>query len=65
MMALAWSRDERQRVEMRFAGGSIWNHMEHQLSPAIAAGTTDTLISLNDLAEMMDATLPKPRRRGT
>lgn len=35
------------------------------LSPAMAAGLSDTLWSMTDLAEMVDATLPKPGRRGS
>jgi hypothetical protein len=34
------------------------------LSPAMAAGVSDTLWSMGDLAEMVDATLPKPGKRG-
>lgn len=34
------------------------------LSPAMAAGLSDTLWSMTDLAEMIDATLPKPGKRG-
>lgn len=33
-------------------------------SPAMASGLTDTLWSMADVAEMIDATLPKPGRRG-
>jgi IS1 family transposase len=34
------------------------------LSPAMAAGLSDTLWSMTDLAEMIDASLPKPGKRG-
>ncbi len=34
------------------------------LSPAMAAGISDTLWSMTDLAEMIDASLPKPGKRG-
>jgi IS1 family transposase len=34
------------------------------LSPAMAAGVSKTLWSMIDLAEMIDATLPKPGKRG-
>jgi IS1 family transposase len=34
------------------------------LSPAMAAGISDTLWSVKDMAEMIDATLPKPGQRG-
>ena len=34
------------------------------LSPAMAAGLSDTLWSMTDLAEMVDAAQPKPGKRG-
>jgi hypothetical protein len=34
------------------------------LSPAMAAGLSQTLWSMTDLAEMTDASLPKPGPRG-
>jgi len=34
------------------------------LSPAIAAGISPTLWGMTDLAEMIDASLPKPGPRG-
>jgi hypothetical protein len=34
------------------------------LSPAMAAGLSDTLWSMTDLAEMIDAELPRPGKRG-
>jgi hypothetical protein len=36
----------------------------HRMTPAMAAGVTDTLWSMTDLAEMVDASLPKPGPRG-
>jgi len=39
-------------------------HKTHRLSPAMAAGLTDKLLSIADLAEMVDAALPKPEKRG-
>jgi hypothetical protein len=33
-------------------------------SPAMAAGVSDTLWSMTDLAEMVDAAQPKPGKRG-
>jgi IS1 family transposase len=39
-------------------------HKAHRLSPAMAAGLTDKLLSMTDLAEMVDAALPKPGKRG-
>ena len=39
-------------------------HKAHKLSPAMAAGITDKLLSMADLAEMVDAALPKPGKRG-
>ena len=35
------------------------------LSPAMATGISDTLWSMTDLAEMIDASLPKPAKRGS
>jgi hypothetical protein len=35
------------------------------LSPAMAAGLSDTLWSVTDLAKMIDAAQPKPGKRGT
>ena len=34
------------------------------LTPAMAAGVSDRLWSMTDLAEMVEATLPKPGKRG-
>jgi hypothetical protein len=34
------------------------------LSPAMAAGLSDTLWSVKDMAEMIDENLPKPGKRG-
>ena len=34
------------------------------ISPAMASGVSDTLCSMTDLAEMIDASLPKPGKRG-
>jgi hypothetical protein len=39
-------------------------HKAHPMTPAMAAGVTDTLWSMTDLAEMVDASLPKPGPRG-
>ncbi len=39
-------------------------HKAHRLSPAMAAGLTDKLMSMTDLAEMVDAAQPKPGKRG-
>src|SRR5271169_3206123 len=36
----------------------------HRLSPAMAAGLTDKLLSMSDLAEMVDAAQPKSGKRG-
>jgi hypothetical protein len=35
-----------------------------RMSPAMAAGVTDTLLSMADIAEMVEASLPKPGLRG-
>jgi hypothetical protein len=34
------------------------------LSPAMAAGLSDTLWSMTNLGEMIDASLPRPAKRG-
>jgi hypothetical protein len=34
------------------------------LSPAMAAGVSNTLWSMNDVAELVDAATPKPGKRG-
>lgn len=39
-------------------------HKAHRLSPAMAAGLTDKLWSMSDLAVMVDDALPKPGKRG-
>ena len=49
---------------------TVWyNYVEQHkslkgLSPATAAGLSDMLWSMTDLAEMIDASLPKPGPRG-
>ena len=49
---------------------TVWYNLVKQhkalkgLSPAMAAGVTDKLWSMTDLAEMIDANLPKPVKRG-
>jgi hypothetical protein len=48
---------------------TAWHNLVKQhkslkgLSPAMAAGVSDTLRSMTDLAEMMDAAQPKPGKR--
>lgn len=39
-------------------------HKSLRVSPAMAAGLSDKLWSMTDLAEMIDATLPQPGKRG-
>jgi hypothetical protein len=39
-------------------------HKAHRLSPAMAAGITDRLWSVEDIAELVEAAAPKPRPRG-
>ena len=39
-------------------------HKARRLSPAMAAGLTDQLLSMTDLANMVDAAAPKPGKRG-
>ena len=41
----------------------VRQHEAHRLSPARAAGVTDKLWSMGDLAEMIDASLPGPGKR--
>jgi hypothetical protein len=38
-------------------------HKAHRMTPAMAAGVSDTLWSMADHAEMIDATLPRPGKR--
>jgi hypothetical protein len=42
----------------------VRQHKTHRLSPAMAAGIADKLWSVADLAEMVDASLPKAGLRG-
>jgi hypothetical protein len=42
----------------------VRQHKSLRVSPAMAAGLTDTLLSMTDLANMVDAALPKPGKRG-
>jgi IS1 family transposase len=39
-------------------------HKAHRLSPAMAAGLTDKLMSMTDLANMVEEAQPKPGKRG-
>jgi IS1 family transposase len=39
-------------------------HKAHKLSPAMAAGVTDKLLSMEDIAAMVEERTPKPGRRG-
>jgi hypothetical protein len=46
---------------------TVWYNCVKQhksLSPAMPAGLSDTLWSMTDLAEMVDAAMPKPGKRG-
>ena len=40
-------------------------HKSLRVTPAMAAGLTDRLWTMEDVAEMIDATLPKPGRPTT
>lgn len=42
----------------------VRQHKAHKLSPAMASGVADHLWSMEEVAEMIDITLPKPSRRG-
>jgi hypothetical protein len=39
-------------------------HKAHRLSPAMAAGVEDRLWSVEDIANLVEAAEPKPRKRG-
>ena len=39
-------------------------HKSLRVSPAMAAGVSDRLWGMEDLAEMVEAALPKPGKRG-
>ena len=39
-------------------------HETLRMTPAMAAGVSDKFWSVADLAEMIDATMPKPGKRG-
>ena len=66
----AFSKKFESHVDM-VALYSVWYNFVKQhkslggISPAMAAGISDTLWSMTELAEMIDATLPKPGRRGS
>jgi hypothetical protein len=42
----------------------VKTHKAHKLSPAMAAGVTDKLWSMEDLAGMIEAAQPAPAKRG-
>jgi hypothetical protein len=42
----------------------VRQHKAHRLPPAMAGGISDKLWSMSDLAEMIDASLPKAGPRG-
>jgi len=42
----------------------VKTHKAHKLSPAMAAGVSDKLWSMEDLANMIEAAQPKPGPRG-
>jgi hypothetical protein len=39
-------------------------HMTLRMNPAMAAGVSDRLWSMEDVAELVEASLPKPGKRG-
>jgi len=39
-------------------------HRAHKVTPAMAAGVTDRLMSMEDMAVMIDEAAPQPGKRG-
>lgn len=39
-------------------------HRAHKVTPAMAAGVSDRLMSMEDMAVMIDEAAPKPGKRG-
>jgi hypothetical protein len=53
-----------------FGSYTVWYnwtriHKTLRVSPAMAAGLTDKPLDMNEIAEMIEATLPKPGRPAT
>lgn len=39
-------------------------HKKHRMSPAMAAGASDRLLSMEDIAALIEASTPAPTKRG-
>jgi hypothetical protein len=63
------AKDNHFAANLTLLGNYWYNYVKQHkslkgLSPAMAAGLSDALWSMTDLAEMIDSSLPKPGKRG-
>ena len=54
-----------QELDRVLRGLGVVRHFEIRVTPAMAAGVTDKLWSMEDIAELVDAAAPKPGRPAT